>query len=290
MLQYNLPHDTHIGSVQLQVSDLKTALAFYQELLGFQLYEKTNNKAFLSANGISPALLVLVSNPAAKPKETHTTGLYHFAIRLPNRSVMGALLIRLLESQWPIYGGSDHLVSEALYLADQDGNGIEIYIDRPRESWPIKNGMVDMVSEPLDFRGLINAARENDTTWRGIHPETDIGHIHLQVSDLLQSEKFYNQVLGLEVTQRNYPGALFLAAGGYHHHIGLNTWNSKSAPPSSADHIGLIAYELRIPDGSARQELLKRLTKSKLTLTEPFIHYHPDQIMVSDPDSIHLLI
>ncbi len=290
MQPFTLPKETHIGSVHLRVSDLKNALVFYQDLLGFNVLDHSNDKASLSADGNPPAQILLVSHPTAKPKEQHTTGLYHVAIRVPTRLALGRLLNRLIERQWPLYGGSDHLVSEALYLADQDGNGIELYADKPSETWPIIKGLVQMASEPLDFRALIKEAKEDSSVWNGIHPATDIGHIHLQVSDLQQSERFYNQVLGLEVTQRNYPGALFLAAGGYHHHVGLNIWNSRGARPSSPDHAGLIAFEIRIPDEQSRQILMMRFREADFAVEDSRSVDQSNQIMVTDPDSIQLII
>jgi len=285
MEPFILPPDAHIGSVYLRISRLDKALSFYQRLLGFRLYDQTNDAAFLSARGEPPALVVLVSNPNATPKDARTTGMYHVAIRLPDRQ----LLNRLIEQRWALYGGADHLVSEALYLADQDGNGIELYVDRSREEWPFADGSLVMSSEPLNYRGLLGAVGES-SPWNGIHPGTDIGHIHLQVSDLRQSENFYHHLLGLEVTQRSYRGALFLSAGGYHHHVGLNIWNSRGAQPSSPDRAGLISFELKILDAKARQVLLERFHQAKAPLEAPTFPEDPERMIVSDPDSIRILI
>lgn len=289
MEPFILPPDSHIGSVYLRIAGLDAALSFYQHLLGFRLFDRTGDTAFLSASGDPPAQIVLVSHPNATPKEPHTTGLYHVAIRLPNRQSLGQLLERLIEQRWALYGGADHLVSEALYLADQDGNGIELYVDRPREEWPYVDGWLAMSSESLDYQGLMEAARDS-ASWKGIHSGTEIGHIHLQVSDLRQSENFYHHMLGLEVTQRSYRGALFLSAGGYHHHVGLNIWNSREAKPSSADHAGLLAFELTIPNAEVRQTLLARLTQADIPLETPTIPEKPGRMAVSDPDSIRILI
>ncbi|HSF81038.1 MAG TPA: VOC family protein [Anaerolineales bacterium] len=290
MHPFILPANTQIGSVYLRVSYLDRALSFYQGLLGFRLMDQTGETAILSASGNPPAQVVLISNPKVTPKEPHTTGLYHVAIRLPNRQALGILLKRLIENQWALYGGADHLVSEALYLADQDGNGIELYVDKPRESWPYENGSLVMGSEPLNYRALLQEATAVSSPWGGIHPETDIGHIHLQVSDLDRSRKFYNLLLGLEVTQRSYPGALFLSAGGYHHHLGLNIWNSRGAQPSSAEHAGLISYEIKIPNTTFRQDLLARL-KGAGTLSEETADIeNSSRTLVYDPDSIRILI
>ena len=292
MTPNTLPPDSKIGTVYLRVSRLENALSFYTQLLGFKLLSQEGLTALLSASGSPPAQIVLVSNPLAAPKEPHKTGLYHLAIRLPDRQALGQLLQRLIEQRWAIFGGSDHLVSEALYLADQDRNGIELYVDKPRETWPYINDSLVMSSEPLNYRALIEAA--GDAAWRGIHPTTDNGHIHLQVSDLAQSERFYHELVGLDVTLRNYPGALFLSAGGYHHHLGMNIWNSRGGRPSSPDRAGLIAFELHIPDREARQQLLNRLERAGLSLEQPSPAMLgveiSDRMVLSDPDTIRVLI
>ncbi len=254
---YRLPADTGIGYTHLQVPVLERSLAFYHELLGLTLNNQNNGTASLSATPSGPVLFLIDQRTAARPKPPRTTGLYHVAVRLPSRPALARLLARLLEQRYPLQGAADHLVSEALYLADPDGNGLELYVDRPRQEWPVVDGIVSMATDPLDVRGLLATA--GDGPWQGIDPGTDIGHIHLQVSDLGRAEAFYCGLLGFEVTQRSYPGALFVAAGRYHHHIGLNTWGTRGAPPPPPDSVGLIDFSIKINDPALRLEIQRRL-------------------------------
>jgi catechol-2,3-dioxygenase/predicted esterase len=244
---FHLPAETHIANVHLQVSSLERALHFYRDLLGFKEIHCDNESAILSATGNQPAHILLTARVDAKPKPPHTTGLYHVAIRFPNRRELAKVFRRLLKQEWPFQGFSDHGVSEALYLADPDGNGVELYADRPREQWNWQSRAVTMFTKPLDVENLLSEADENDEHYQ-IHPQTDIGHVHLHVSDLKKAETFYHDLLGLEVTQRSYPGALFLSAGGYHHHVGLNIWAGQGAPPPPSDAVGLLSFSITIPD------------------------------------------
>jgi len=252
-----LPPETHIGQVELKIAALDRALEFYAGVLGFQVSERNRDEAALSPHGSDMPLIHLQAIPDAKRKPPRTTGLYHAAIRLPDRPALGAMLRRLLEQRYPLQGAADHLVSEAIYLADPDGNGLELYTDRPREKWPQLNGQISMATDPLDAQGLL---RDASPTWDGIHPATDIGHMHLQVSDLAQAEEFYCDLLGFEVTQRSYPGALFISAGGYHHHIGLNVWSGLGAPPPPQQAVGLGYFQVAIPDKTARQVVIERVS------------------------------
>ena len=168
-------------------------------------------------------------------------------------------MIRLATHSWPFQGFADHLVSEALYLADPDGNGLELYADRPPERWTQRNGQIVMGTEPLDVDGLVAEADGESASWHGIDPGADIGHVHLHVADLARAEAFYHGLLGLDVTQQGYPGALFLSAGGYHHHLGINTWAGTGAPPPPAEAVGLLSFTLQIPDGKAWRAALARL-------------------------------
>lgn len=259
---YSLPSNAHIGQVELNISSLEQSLAFYAGMLGLQVLSKDGGQAQLASGG-PPGLIRLRELPGARRKPPRSTGLYHVAIRLPDRHALGAVFQRLLEQRYPLQGAADHLVSEAIYLADPDGNGLELYADRPRNEWLDVNGQIAMSTGPLDAAGLLSAASPG---WNGIHPATDIGHIHLQVSDLERSEAFYCGLLGFEVTQRSYPGALFVSAGGYHHHLGLNTWagGSASAPPPEA--VGLGSFSLAIPGPQDRKALLRRLQDAGIQL------------------------
>ncbi len=256
---FRLPDATQIGHAHLQISDLQRALHFYKDLIGFKEIVRQNETAVLSANGDSPAHMLLTARANAKPKPPRTSGLFHVAIRFPNRRELARVFRNLLEHDWPFQGFSDHGVSEALYLADPDGNGIELYADRPRAQWIWRNGAIAMFTEPLDVDHLLREAATDTSRQYEIHPQTDIGHVHLHVSDLDKAEAFYHGVLGLDVTQRSYPGALFVSAGGYHHHVGLNIWAGKGAPPPPPEAVGLISFSLQIPDEETFAILSQRL-------------------------------
>lgn len=263
MFPFELPPDTHVGHAHLQVSSLDNARVFYVDLMGFKPIEipaKANQKSlFLSANGEYPPLLIITERSDAKPPPTNTTGLFHLAIRLPTRKALAQLFQHLVEGNYPFQGFSDHMVSEALYLADPEGNGLELYRDRPRDQWPREGDQIAMRTDPLDVRDLLAQAKNGPTAWPGIHPQTDIGHIHLKVSDLSQAENFYHRLLGFDVTQRSYPGALFFSAGGYHHHIGTNTWSSRDAAPPPEDAVGLLSFALRLSSGDVWSNLIARI-------------------------------
>ena len=236
-----LPEQTHVSQVHLRTANLGEALAFYSDVLGLKVSDRPNGQALLSA-AEGPGLLVLTEDGTARPHPPRATGLYHFAIRYPNRAALAHAYARLQNKGCPIDGASDHGVSEAIYLNDPDGNGVELYTDRPREQWPSRNGQLSMVTRALPLEELLASAGGES----GKPPaQTDIGHIHLHVPELAAAERFYSGFLGLAVTQRSYPGALFFAAGGYHHHIGVNVWGGKSAPP--ANSVGLVSYRLEVP-------------------------------------------
>jgi catechol 2,3-dioxygenase len=230
MNEFRLPAAVQIGHVHLQVSDLERARVFYKEFIGFKEISRDRETTILSATGQLPAHILLTARPGAKPKPPRTTGLYHVAIRFPDRRELSRVFRRLIEQAWQFQGFADHLVSEALYLADPDGNGLELYTDRPREQWRWRNGQVEMTTDPLDVDDWLRESDNDPTPWNGVHPNTDIGHVHLHVADLQKAEAFYHGVLGFDITQRSYPGVVHLG-GGYHHHIGLNLWAGKGAPP-----------------------------------------------------------
>lgn len=260
MEAFHLPAGTQVGQVHLQIPDLKRALSFYADLLGFKTVDNGGGKVVLSANGQKPGHIALTELPNARPRPPRTTGLFHVAIRFPNRVSLAQALQRLISQRYPLQGFADHAVSEAIYLADPDGNGVELYTDRPRNEWPIKNGRVEMVTEALDVEGLLQEISGDDKPWDGIDPGTDIGHVHLRVSDLAKARRFYHEILGLDITQENYPGALFLAAGGYHHHLGLNIWGGRNIPSPPADAVGLQSFSLEVPGRDTLNILQKRIT------------------------------
>jgi catechol 2,3-dioxygenase len=242
---------TTIGTVRLTVSDLDRSRSFYEQVLGLV----QTDEGMLGAPG-DPPLLHLHGDPAAPPLDRRATGLYHFAILVPSRADLAQSLQRIAAARWPLSGASDHLVSEALYLSDPDGNGIEIYRDRPREEWPQRDGQLQMATIPLDLDELLpDAPGDLPATFPA---GTRMGHVHLQVSDLGDAERFYSGALGFEVMVRGYPGALFVSAGGYHHHLGLNTWHSAGASPPAPGSIGLESFAVRLPDGDALARTLAR--------------------------------
>ncbi|GAC1393579.1 MAG: catechol 2,3-dioxygenase [Ktedonobacteraceae bacterium] len=248
---------THVGLVTLAVSSLERSIDYYQNGLGFTVKERNERIALLGSATDSP-LLALIEQPNARPQPANTTGLYHFAILLPSRKDLGRTLSHIVESQTPLGGHSDHLVSEALYLSDPDGNGIEIYRDRPRSTWSWHDGLVAMTLDPIDLEGLMEEGRQDMAEWAGLPPQTTLGHMHLRVGNIQQAEQFYHQVLGFAVTQY-MPGALFVSAGGYHHHIGLNTWQSRNGPQPPADSVGARFFTIQLPDEAELAKVLARL-------------------------------
>ena len=236
-----LPGDAHIGRVSLNVRDLDRSLLFYRDVLGFSEARREGRTSYIGAGGRVLVELHEHTNAIAKPRRS--SGLYHFAILVPSRAALGRSLRRLAEKKWPMTGASDHLVSEALYLDDPDGLGIEIYRDRPRDEWPIRNGQVAMATDPLDLQGVFDEPGA-ETPWSGLEIATVIGHVHLHVPHLDAAEAFYCGRVGFEPTVRGYPGALFVAAGGYHHHLGLNTWTGIGAPPPPEHAVGLRSFTI----------------------------------------------
>lgn len=264
-----LPAGTGIGHVCVRVGDMNRALEFYVESLGLHELRRDDASVALSATDSPPALVVLRERPGATRRPANTTGLFHVAIRLPTRYALARVFRRLLSMRYPFHGFSDHGVSEALYLADPDGNGLELYTDRPRAEWPYdENGDIAMVTQRLDTKALLQLVEQDDTSWAGIDGDTDIGHVHLQVSNLGRAERFYHDVLGLDVMQRSYPGALFFSAGGYHHHVGANVWNSKGGSPAPDDTADLVYFQLLVPEAQAWQALLARAEAAGVTIEQ----------------------
>lgn len=255
----SLPPDTHIAYVRLVVRDMKRALAFYHDALGLRLLSGNAQQTLLAADSASSFLIELIAHADAIAQPRRSAGLYHVAIRLPNRAALARTVYRLVALGVRFQGASDHQVSEAIYLADPDGNGLELYRDRPRSEWRMDGAQVTMGSDPLDTEALLREGAHDYGTWTGIDPATDIGHVHLHVSNLAHAEAFYCDALGFDVMQRNYPGALFVAAGGYHHHLGLNTWAGEGVPPAPENAVGLRALGVRIPDVTAWSAALERL-------------------------------
>ncbi|WP_223701010.1 VOC family protein [Sutcliffiella deserti] len=256
------PH-VYVGEVVIKVANLEKSLSFYKEIMGFGILERTDQKATLTADGAKP--LITIEQPEIiKPKNSRTTGLYHFALLLPERKFLGSFIQHLIKKNYPVQGGSDHLVSEALYLSDPDGNGIEVYIDRPWNTWEWVNGEVKMTSEPLDIQNLLFDAE--GSKWEGLPPDTLMGHIHLHVSDLNSIEEFYTKALGFKVVNRYGNQALFISTGEYHHHIGLNTWNGVGAPQPEDENAGLHYFTLILPSEEAKVKVVEELNKFGATI------------------------
>jgi len=259
--------DTTIGTVRLTVTDLARSRDFYERAIGLRTVElKDGTLACRALDGST--LVELHGDSSAAPTDRGATGLYHFAILVPSRRDLAFALARVTEARWPLDGASDHLVSEALYLSDPDGNGIEIYRDRLREEWPRSNGELAMSTLPLGLDSLLGELASEIELQRQAPSGTRIGHVHLQVADLREAEAFYNGVLGFDVMVRAYPGALFVSAGGYHHHIGLNTWNSRSAGPPKPGSLGLRSFEVVLPDQRELERVLERVRTSGIPLEQ----------------------
>jgi len=250
---YRLPAEAHPGAVRLAVSDLERSLDYYQRVLGFEVRERTPGVARLGTTGGGPSLIELHEEPGARSvARSPRLGLYHFAILMPDRASLGRFLAHL--GQIGQYAGmSDHLVSEALYLRDPDGLGIEVYADRPRSTWAHHDGELAMAADPLDVENLVRAG--GDEPWTGMPTGTRVGHMHLHVGDLERAAAFYHNALGFDLMAWSYPGALFFGAGGYHHHLGTNTWATGATSASEGD-ARLLEWELLFPSDAAVREAL----------------------------------
>ena len=248
---------TALGAVGLTVSDLERSRAFYEQVLGLRSVERVDGVLALRAG--EQTLVELHGDPSAPQLDPGAPGLFHLALLMPDRPALALALARAVTARWPLSGASDHLVSEALYLSDPDGNGIELYRDRPRSEWTYRDGQLAMSTLPLDLDDLAAELAADTDPEPQAPQDTRVGHVHLQVSELAAAEEFYSGVLGFEVTVRGYPGALFVSAGGYHHHLGLNTWNSRGAPPREPGAVGLDRFEIALPDAEDLDRVVSRV-------------------------------
>ncbi|MDB5052861.1 MAG: hypothetical protein JWM44_911 [Bacilli bacterium] len=265
-MTHTIHPNTEIGQIHLKVSQLERSIQFYREVVGFELLQKVGNTAELTVDGKN-RLLVLeeIPNAVIVPRR-NTTGLYHFAILVPTREDLSLSLRNLLHHQIHV-GQGDHLVSEALYITDPDNNGIEIYADRPRSTWKWDGQkQVIMATDPIEWQSLLDEAGEQ--TWNKLSSETIIGHVHLHVADLQKAEQFYCQTLGFEITAKMGDMALFISAGGYHHHIGLNTWAGVGAPPPPPDAVGLRYYSIIIPNTNELETILTNLKNAGIPVEQ----------------------
>jgi catechol 2,3-dioxygenase len=252
-----------IGGVAIRVADLERSVDYYRSVLGFELAPSQGDAdgriARLGAPGGEGSLLELHEQRGATPvPKRGRIGLYHFAVLLPSRGDLGRFLEHAMARDVRL-GASDHGVSEALYLVDPDGITVEVYRDRPRSEWPVQNGGVWMGNEPLDGDGLLRAG--GGAPFAGLPEGTTIGHVHFYVQDLERAREFYVDALGFEVTFKGYPGALFVASGGYHHHVGLNIWAAGS-PVAGPGDAGLLHWDLILPDRGAVNSAIARAEAS----------------------------
>lgn len=242
---YRLPAATRLGAVRLQVADLARSLAWYRDVLGMRELRRDEGATILGAADGTP-LVELVERAGVRPVPRRgLLGLYHYAILLPDRPSLGAFLAHLAERRVPA-GMSDHFVSEAIYLTDPDGLGIEVYRDRPRAEWRAVDGQLAMATEPLDAMDVVSSAT---TRWGEMPAGTAIGHVHLHVGDLARGAALYHDVLGFDKVVWSYPGALFLSAGGYHHHLGTNTW-AASSPSAGDEDARLLEWRIDLPSAA----------------------------------------
>ncbi len=277
MADFSIDPRTSLGPVHLIVSDLRASLPFYTDTLGFQAFDDLPSGVTLVVGGETP-LVVLRELKGAQRKPARSTGLYHFAVLLPSRADLARELRHLAESGYPLQGAADHLVSEALYLADPDGNGIEIYADRPRDRWPRTNGTIRMGTDPLNVESLMSELQPDGPAWSGMPERTQIGHVHLHVADLQRAVDFYHGVLGFDLVTRYGPQAAFLSAGGYHHHIGLNTWAGVGAPPPPAGSVGLDYFTIYLPGKPELDQEARQIRESGTDVEEKH-----EGLMVRDP-------
>lgn len=274
-MNFHVKPVTYVGEVGLKVLDLKEMIRFYKEIIGFEVLKETENTAVLGAGG--QALLKLEAGNGIIPKNQRYAGLYHFAILLPDRKELGKMLLHLHNNGVGI-GSSDHLVSEALYLSDPEGNGIEIYRDREPEEWDWNGSQVVMAVDPVDAAGLVQAAEASGEVFQGLPAGTVMGHIHLHVSDLVKAKDFYVNGLGFEVVSSLGGQALFLADQKYHHHIGLNVWNGIGIPALPENAAGLGYYTLVLEN-----EVKRKATVSQLRDFGAEVEMQGDLVEVKDP-------
>ena len=266
---------TFVGHVKIKVENLERSIKFYEDVLGFNILEQTTSSAKLTTDG-KTSILSLEQPENVIPKQGRTTGLYHFAILLPERSDLANIVIHFRENGIR-FAASDHLVSEALYLNDPDGNGIEIYTDRDPSGWNWVGNEVEMTTIPLDIENLLTS-QVAGKSWAGMPEGTVMGHIHLHVAELEKTEEFYVKGLGFDVVNRYAGQALFLSNEKYHHHVAVNIWNGIGVPKPLENSVGLKSFTLIFANEEVRQEAIDTLQKVGATVTEEnnkFITHDP---------------
>jgi catechol 2,3-dioxygenase len=253
----------HIGAVGMIVRDLDRLTAYYREMLGLTVQEHTQKVAILGVGGV--ALLELIHRPDALPDDPHEAGLYHTAFLMPTRADLALWILHAAKNRVPMTGASDHDVSEAIYLDDPEGNGVEVYSDRPREKWRRDGELIFQKTDPLDVDAIIREIDPATATYPGAPAGLRMGHIHLRVGNVSEAEAFYRGALGLDVTRRR-TGATFLSSGGYHHHVAVNVWHSNGAGIRNGRHAGLGWFAMEINDQPIMDGMRKRLAAAGATI------------------------
>ena len=272
---YRLPSATRLGAVALQVSHLARSLEYYEQVLGLAVLARDDQTVSLGGIGATEPVVILREVPGTRPVASGARfGLYHFAILLPDRPAMGRFITHLAEIGARA-GSSDHLVSEALYLQDPDGLGIEVYVDRPRDAWRRADRQLVMATDPLDVADLVRAA--NGVPWTGMPIDTVMGHVHLHVGDLDAADAFYAEGLGFDRMVWRYPGALFLGAGGYHHHLGTNTWAREAVAPGAHD-AKLLTWTIVLPSPDDVAALRTHVASRGVAITD-----ETNGLLLADP-------
>lgn len=280
-LPFALTRPAHVSQTHLVVTDLATVSAFYRDIIGLKTLEKSASGEVLGVNG-TPLLTLTTRSDVVRAPRT-AAGLFHTAFLVPDRAALAAWLAHAAHAGVRLEGASDHLVSEAIYLSDPEGNGIEIYRDRQPDEWTIfPDGTVQMATEGLDLQALYDSADKGK--WGGMQDGTAIGHIHLQVGNVPEAETFYRDVLGLKVMAR-YPGASFFATGGYHHHVAANIWNSRGASARGGAMTGLSDYSLYFTDKAALDQAAAALDDQEIAIART-----ADGIVLKDPWGIGLTL
>lgn len=241
-----------IARVGLKARDAEGLAAYYKTVLGLRELRRANGTIGLGAGGRE--LLEIEGSPSLKPDDPRSAGLYHTAFLLPSRDDLARWVGHAAENRISISGASDHLVSEAIYLYDPEGNGIEIYRDRSSDEWPMENGTVKMATERLNLQAMVESLPEGDAGWSGVPEDSIIGHVHLRVGDTGEAEAWWNREMGFDTMVRYGDSAVFLSTGGYHHHIGANSWHSAGAGRRATDHTGLSFVELAAKAAGAAGE------------------------------------
>lgn len=248
--------NVYVSELSLKVEDISRAKEFYQSTMGFKILKDSEKEVELTVNG-KDVIITLLEPEDVKPKEDRRTGLYHIAILLPDNIQLGLFLKNIREKSYPIIGGSNHGVSNAIYLQDPDDNGIEVYADVDSSKWKRDDKEVEMVTLPLDYDKLINDTGDKD--WTGASSDTIIGHIHLHVKDLEEADKFYMEGLGMDLTSKAGRSASFYSSKGYHHHIAANIWNGRGSMPLDENSVGMKYYTLSFPNEKLLKETFNRL-------------------------------